>query len=316
MGKKFLLNDIELNITYAIIFNIMGEEMKNYIKLLRPKHYLKNILIFLPLVFSTNLLDLSKFTNCIFAFMSFCCLASVVYIINDINDIEDDKKHDIKKNRPIASGKVTIGQAIVIAFILFIFMCVFNLIAVQFKFNIYTWILLFLYLILNILYSTSWKNKPILDISILVSGFIIRIIYGAVIIGVSVSNWLYLTILSAAIFVVLGKRRNETIKQGTNVRSVLKYYNKEFLDKNMYVFLGLTIVFYSLWCIDVTTMQRLNNNLAVWTVPIVMFIFMRYSLILEGDSYGDPVDIIFSDRVLMALITIYSVFMLGIIYII
>lgn len=289
--------------------------MKDYIKLIRPKHYLKNILIFLPLVFSTNLLNIGDVTNTIFGFLAFCCLASIVYIINDIYDVENDKKHPVKKNRPIASERVSIKTAIIIAIILLIFMVLFNLIASQFLFNVYSFILLAIYLIVNILYSICFKNKPILDISILVLGFLIRIVYGAVIIGVSVSNWLYLTVLSAAMYVVLGKRRNEVKKEGSKARKVLNFYNKEFLDKNMYMFLGLTIVFYSLWCIDISTVQRLNNNLAIWTVPIIMLIFMKYSLNIEGDSYGDPVDVVFSDKILISLIAIYAIFMLGIIYI-
>ena len=113
----------------------------------------------------------------------------------------------------------------------------------------------------------------------------------------------------------LGKRRNEIIKQGDKSRKVLKYYTKEFLDKNMYVFLGLCIVFYALWAVDPTTINKLGNNLMIWTVPFIMVILMKYSLNVEGNSFGDPVDVILHDKSLLAIGAIYALSMFGIIYI-
>ena len=289
------------------------EKIKNYFKLLRVNHYLKNFLVLLPLVFSSELLNLSKLKTTVLGFIAFCLTASIVYIINDLKDIENDKKHPVKKNRPFASGKVSKVEGIIILIVLTLLV-----LGISYFIGFENWISLLLlgvYLLLNVFYSFGLKNVPIVDIVILVSGFLIRVVYGAQIIDLTVSNWMYLTVISASFYMGLGKRRNEIIKQGDKSRKVLKYYTKEFLDKNMYVFLGLCIVFYALWAVDPTTINKLGNNLMIWTVPFIMVILMKYSLNVEGNSFGDPVDVILHDKSLLAIGAIYALSMFGIIYI-
>lgn len=289
------------------------EKIKNYFKLLRVNHYLKNFLVLLPLVFSSELLNLSKLKTTVLGFIAFCLTASIVYIINDLKDIENDKKHPVKKNRPFASGKVSKVEGIIILIVLTLIV-----LGLSYFIGFEHWIALLLlgvYLLLNVFYSFGLKNVPIVDIVILVSGFLIRVVYGAQIIDLTVSNWMYLTVISASFYMGLGKRRNEIIKQGDKSRKVLKYYTKEFLDKNMYVFLGLCIVFYALWAVDPTTINKLGNNLMIWTVPFIMVILMKYSLNVEGNSFGDPVDVILHDKSLLAIGAIYALSMFGIIYI-
>ena len=171
--------------------------------------------------------------------------------------------------------------------------------------GIYSSIILIVYLILNMLYSKFLKNIPIIDVICLVTGFVLRVVYGASIIDVEVSNWLYLTIISFSFYLALGKRRNE-LQAGTDTRVVLKYYNKDFLDKNMYMFLTLMIVFYSMWCVDASNIVKFDNKL-IFTVPILMIICMKYSMNIERQSEGDPVEILFSDKVLMALVLIFII---------
>ena len=289
------------------------EKIKNYFKLLRVNHYLKNFLVLLPLVFSSELLNLSKLKTTVLGFIAFCLTASIVYIINDLKDIENDKKHPVKKNRPFASGKVSKVEGIIILIVLTLIV-----LGLSYFIGFEHWIALLLlgvYLLLNVFYSFGLKNVPIVDIVILVSGFLIRVVYGAQIIDLTVSNWMYLTVISASFYMGLGKRRNEIIKQGDKSRKVLKYYTKEFLDKNMYVFLGLCIVFYALWAVDPTTINKLGNNLMIWTVPFIMIILMKYSLNVEGNSFGDPVDVILHDKSLLAIGALYALSMFGIIYI-
>lgn len=281
-------------------------KIKNYLKLMRCHHYIKNILIFLPLVFSKSLFDTQSVIRVLLGTISFCFVASIVYIINDIKDVEIDKKHDKKKYRPIASGNVSIKEAILLIIILIVFSILINILLFGNNISKYFWIIL--YLVLNILYSIKLKHVPIIDIVILAFGFLIRVFYGATIIDVEVSNWLYLTILSFSFYMGLGKRRNEFIKMGNNGRKVLQYYNKSFLDNNMYMTLALTIVFYALWCVDV------NIANIIWTVPIIMIILMKYSLIIEGESHGDPVDVILENKDLLFLVIIYAILMFLMIY--
>lgn len=285
------------------------KKLKSYLKLMRPKHYIKNLLIFLPLIFSLNFSDIQMDITVFVGFVLFSLTCSIVYIINDIQDVEKDKNHPEKCKRPIASGAVSKKEAYVLVTVLLI--CVLSIIFIT-KINWISSLILLFYLLLNIIYSKGLKNIPMVDIVILVSCFVLRVVHGAAIIGVSVSNWLYLTIISFSFYLSLGKRRNEMKKSsesGKNVREVLKYYNTEFLDKNMYLCLALTIAFYSLWCVDPINIEKFGTNYLVFTVPLVMIICMKYSLNVEGDSYGDPVEVLLSDKVLLMLVLVYVLVM-------
>lgn len=286
--------------------------IKDYIKLIRVKHWLKNFLIFIPLMFSTQILVVNKLLLTLIGFISFCFISSTVYIINDLNDVKKDRKHPIKKKRPIASGAVSKKEAIVIAGILFLISVLLNIFVIK---ELVCLIFILLYLFLNICYSRGLKNVAIVDVVILVSGFVIRVVYGAFINGIIISNWLYLTVMAGSFFMGFGKRRNEAIKQGSKSRKVLKYYTKEYLDKFMYICLILAIVFYSLWSIDVETIDRIGNNYMIYTIPFLLVIVMRYCLHMEGDSFGEPIDIITSDKVLISLISLFVFSMFLIVYV-
>lgn len=287
------------------------KKLKNILKLMRIKHYLKNGLIFLPLIFNSQLFEKEPLLMTFYGFISFCLISSAVYVINDIKDVEKDRMHKIKKNRPIASGAISIKEAILLFIVLTIFSLSINIFIIK-KFS--SILLISLYLILNIMYSLGLKNIPIIDVVILVSGFVIRVIYGASIMSIEISKWLYLTVMSGSFFMGFGKRRNEIIKQGNDSRSVLKYYTKDYLDKFMYACLVLTLMFYSLWSVDTSTTAKFGENM-IYTIPLVMIIFMKYCLDIEGNSYGDPVDVITSDKILMCMVGILAISMYILIYV-
>lgn len=286
------------------------KKIKNYLKLMRVKHYLKNCLIFLPIIFGQLLFEVELYPKIIASFFAFCLLASMIYIINDMKDMEKDRNHFKKKFRPLASGAVSKKEAYLLLIILFIIVLALIII---FQFNYQAIICLVVYFILNILYSFGLKNIPILDICILASGFLIRLIYGAEIVDITISNWLYLTVMAMAFYLALGKRRNEIIKTNGQTREVLKYYQKEFLDKIMYMCLTLTIVFYALWTTDHLVIERISEHL-IWTVPFVIIIVIKYSMNIEGNSDGDPIEVVFEDKILMSLIACYCVVMAGLLY--
>lgn len=287
--------------------------MKNYLKLLRIKHWLKNGLVLLPLFFGKSIFNLNKIFFVLIAFIIFSFISSVVYIINDINDIDADRNHPKKKNRPLASGKVSIKNAILVLILLMILSISLIIYIYNKTTNIFIILIPLLYLILNILYSTKLKHIPIIDVAILVSGFVLRVYYGGIASNIEISSWLYLMIMFGSFYLGFGKRRNEM--KHNNTRKVLKYYNKEFLDKNMYVSLGLSIISYSLWCVDPLTKLNISSNYLVLTIPLVMMIFQKYSLIIEGDSDGDPIEVILNDKLLISLILTYIIVMMVIIYI-
>lgn len=288
--------------------------MKEYIKLIRVKHWLKNGLVFLPLFFSINLFNTSYYLGTILAFIVFSFTASIVYIINDMGDIEKDRLHPVKKKRPLAAGTISVKNAKIVIGVLTVLAAI--MIGYLFKNtnNILVIIVPVLYLVLNILYSKWLKHIPIIDVVILVSGFVLRVMYGGVSIDVEVSKYLYLMIIFGSFYLGFGKRRNEIIKNGNKSRKVLQLYNQDFLDKNMYVALALAIVSYTLWCVDPTTVQRIGNDYLFWTIPLLMVILQLYSLNIEGNSHGDPIEVILGDKKLLITAIIYVITMGGILY--
>lgn len=282
--------------------------MKNWIKLLRCKHYLKNFLIFLPIIFSGEIGNLEKLQMTLLGFVSFCLISSSIYIINDICDIEKDKLHPVKCNRPLASGKIKKENALIVTILLIIISLIINVFFIK---NTYSILFIIIYFILNLLYSFGLKNKPMIDIAILVSGFVIRVLYGGYITSIEISGWLFLTIMSISFYMGLGKRRNELNKHNDGeTRSVLKYYNYNFLDKNMYLSMCLAICFYSLWSMS------LDNDYMLYTVPLVLFLCMKYSLDVEGESDGDPIEVVLHDKMIIVLGLVYAIFTFCVLYII
>ena len=281
--------------------------LKALISLMRPKHYVKNGLILVPLLFSGQLLVTGNLVTAFVAIIVFSLIASLVYIINDVRDAERDKLHPKKKNRPIASGAVSRTQAISLAVIILV---VAAALVFMFRFDTISIFFLALYLAINVAYSFGLKNIPVVDVAILAAGFVIRVLYGASVVDIDVSNWLYLTVLAGAFYVSLGKRRNEIMVNGTKSRKVNEGYTVAFLDKFMYVSLSLLLIFYSLWATDG------RDASLFWTIPIVMLVLMTYSLQVEKEgSLGDPVDVLFSNKVLPVLGLLYIIVTASLLYI-
>ena len=281
--------------------------IKNYIKLMRPKHYLKNGLILAPLFFSKEINILNKIIDVLFAFLAFSLISSTIYIINDTMDAEKDRQHPKKCKRPIASGQISKKNAIIFSILLFILSFTFHYFGNRNKLFSISTIYLISYFFINLSYSLGLKNKPILDLVLLSAGFLLRVLYGVEITDVPISYWLYLIVITFSFYMGFGKRRGELeIKGDKNTREVLKKYSYEFLDKKMSIFMALTLVFYSLWTVDKKTTDVVGNDLFIWTVPLVIIIFLRYSYVIElGESDGDPVEVLLSDKVLISLVIVY-----------
>lgn len=286
--------------------------MNRYLKLMRVHHYMKNLLVFAALVCSGQLFVPAKLCAGVLGFFAFCATSSAIYIINDIRDCEKDRRHPTKCRRPIASGAVSVCNAIILAVVLFVLAALF--IAPVFKLSAV--LLLLLYIVLNLAYSFCIKNVPIADITVLAAGFVIRVIYGAQLTEIIISNWLYLAVFAMSFYLALGKRRGELIQVADgNTRSVLKAYPLDFLNRNMTMCLTLGNVFYALWSMDQVTTAFYHNRLLIFTVPIVLLITLKYSLTIDTASDGDPVEVLIHDRALLLLVLLYLAVMLGILYI-
>ena len=282
------------------------------LKLLRISHYIKNILIFFPAVLTFKLKDIPTVKTVALGFFIFCFSSSIVYIINDIKDRNLDKNHPIKCRRPIASGEIPLFEAYIIIALLFS-----GILALWYvgNFQIFFIILPVIYITLNLLYSYFLKKIPLIDVLALALNYIIRIFYGAALAGSDVSNWMFLTVMSAAFFMGFGKRRNELFKYGVSMRESLKGYTQNFLDKAIQISLTLSILFYSLMCSDSNTGVAIMGVNLVWTTPIIIVICFRYLMLLESeDSDGDPVSVIIGDNILSILCLGYLAAVTAIIY--
>lgn len=282
-----------------------------YIRLLRVKHYLKQLLIFLPIIFSMDLLNYSILKEVIIGVILFSLTSSMVYIFNDIHDIEKDRKHHTKQKRPLASGEISILSAWGLFFILAIIVSLILL----YRKNLMEIVCLSVYLIINIGYTLGLKNVALMDVFILATGYLIRLFYGGILSGLKISDWMFLTVLSAAIFLAFGKRKNEMRSYGKETRIVLIKYTYEFLDKSTQLALGLTLVFYSLSCADEGTAVAKAGANFIWTVPIVFAIFIRYNMLLEDlECDGDPIEIVLKDKCIWILFVVYVLVILTLLY--
>ena len=212
----------------------------------------------------------------------------------------------------MASGIVSITQAKIIIIILSILTIIINYSICGRRLS--AWLILCLYGISNFIYSCGGKHIALLDVCILVLGYVLRIFYGALILDTSVSYWLYITVLSMAFFLGFGKRRNELKMQGDSLRKVLKKYPMVFLDKVMYLCLGLTMTFYSLWCESISSLN--NNYYILFTIPLMMLICFRYCMDIEGDYDGDPVEVVMSDLFLLCMSAFYGISVILILYLV
>ena len=293
----------------------------DYFRLLRVHHWIKNILIFVPLFFNVGFFGtgiiISFITGTILGFICFSLLSSIVYILNDIKDIEKDRLHGTKCQRPLASGRISVRHAISVLFILAVVLIVLLIVLRTHTSHLYNYKsvgLLLLYLLLNIGYSFGLKNIPIIDVTILASGYVIRLLFGALIFGIDISIWFYLVITMGAYYLGLGKRRNEITINGGVRQDVMQFYSHNFLDKNMYVCQALCVVFYALWSIDPVTIDKFHTSAFVYTIPLILIIFFKYSLNIERDIDGDPTSVLFGDGILLLLCGLYILCTIGIVY--
>lgn len=282
------------------------------VRLMRPKHYIKNFLIFVSITFDRNLFNPPVLIRALLGFGAFCLLSSAVYVLNDIRDVEADRQHEVKRNRPIASGAVPIPAAWALSALLFAAALAIHLVSCGNRGG--SFFLMLAYFAVNLGYSLGLKHVPFLDIVLLVMGFVLRVVYGAAIVGSSTSAWVYLTVFSLSFYLGLGKRRNELLKGKGGTRKVLQYYSYEFLDKFMYLCLTLAVTFYALWSADSEITSKYGTDKLIWTVPLVIIILMKYSADIESNSYGDPVEVVTHDKVLLALAALFGLVMVGLLY--
>lgn len=299
-----------LNRCRYIFIQARDSYMLSFFSLIRIHHWLKNLLVLFPAFFSGKFFCPQELFLSFRAFFSFSLLASAVYIFNDLYDMKKDQRHPVKCHRPLASGKVSKLSAILMFLFLIVLSVVLDLAYSSTRSSL---VILLIYLILNLGYSISWKNIPLVDIVILASGFVLRLFYGGEFMQIPISHWLFLCIMTSAMFLGIGKRRNELRQFGEKrkTRLVLHFYKETFLDQHLHNFGVLALVFYSLWTLTIST----TGIALVWSVPFCILLFFRYTYIIESSqSSGDPVNVIIKDWPLLTLIGCWGIFLLFALY--
>lgn len=281
------------------------------IALLRPKHWLKNVLVLFPVVFGGELFSGGHSVwASILGLIAFSLAASGVYVVNDLRDVERDRANPLKSQRPIASGIVPVRFAIPLAVALFVAAGTLTLLALPKGFEALA--CLAVYVGMNVLYSLGLKRIPIVDIAVLAAGYFLRVLYGSLLTGIDISTWLYLTVISLSFYLGLGKRKGELdVSEGREVREVVSKYPADFLSSNMNVFFTLGLVFYSLWATNVSSSMEGPMEL---TIPLVFLVCLRYSYLLGRERHGDPVEVVFSDKALLGLLVVFCVAVVAIVY--
>ncbi|MCL6471418.1 MAG: decaprenyl-phosphate phosphoribosyltransferase [Firmicutes bacterium] len=273
-------------------------QLKLVLTLIRIRHWIKNLFIFAPLLFSQNLFNASMLAKSVLAFISFSFVASSVYALNDIFDYKKDRLHPIKRLRPIALGKLKTSFAILVA-ILFLTM---GLVIANFV-NLAFIISIAIYLGLNVLYSLYLKDQVILDVLVLSLFYVIRVSAGGFAIEVHISNWLLICTFMLAIFMGFGKRRYElTIlkEEAPSHRKILAEYSPYFLDQMVAVVTPTTLIAYLLYTISEETVEKFGTDKLIATVPFVLYGVFRYLyLVHQREEGGDPTKLMLTDKPLI-----------------
>ena len=272
--------------------------MKAILRLLRPKHWIKNLFIFVPTFFAGSLFQDSKLDQLIYGFLLFSMLASSIYILNDINDVADDRIHPKKRLRPIASGAVKTSTAWIIMGIM-----VLVSLSSALLLNSFFFYLLLGYFILNVGYSLGLKNIPILDLFIVSFGFLLRVYCGGILGDVEISHWLSIMILLLALFLIIAKRRDDLVIRGETgeiVRKSSQAYNLEFINSCITLLSAVVIVAYIMYTVSPEVIKRFNSNYLFATTIFVIAGIMRYLQItfVEQNS-GSPTTILFRDKFIL-----------------
>lgn len=288
--------------------------IKEYYRLLRIPQWIKNLFVFVPLLFSMHFFDESYFITVFKGFIVFCLSSSLIYIINDIIDIEADAAHPVKKLRPLPSGKIKKSSASVTAFIIFIFiMLSFFFLPKEFIYFVLGFILL------NIFYSFSFKHIVILDVFSIAAGFTIRVLAGAAIIAVPVSSWLILTAMFISLFLGVMKRHSELIQvsdsESSHTRKVLADYSVTFTNQMANVAAAGVIICYALYTVSQRTVSVFQTENLIYTTPFVVFGIFRFMYLEYLNKKGEnSTQIMLTDFPMILTVTLYILTTVFIIY--
>ncbi|MHA6697529.1 decaprenyl-phosphate phosphoribosyltransferase [Chryseobacterium sp. A301] len=294
--------------------------MTNIFRLLRVEQWVKNLFVFLPLFFSGNIFDLRLVLYSVFAFVLFSLAASSVYIVNDYSDIESDRRHPVKRHRPLASGAISKSKArgiliALIALVLLLLVSAYFFLGTEFHLWEVVGVIAF-YWVMNIAYTFTLKHVAIVDVCLVSLGFVLRILVGGYATGIPISQWAILLTFILALVLAFGKRRGELINaqiSGTTRRS-LDGYNVQFADIALSISVTLAIVSYLMFTVTPEVQQKFGSRV-FYTVIFVVFALLRYlQQTLVYNKTESPTRVIYKDRFIQLTVLLWIVSFMLLIY--
>lgn len=273
----------------------------NILRLMRIEQWMKNTFIFLPLFFDRHLLEWSYWQPCLIAFFAFSFAASGIYCLNDIYDVEADRQHPKKKNRPVASGAISIREANLLLALFWITSALLLLADILLLHNnTWLWAIILFYVVMNLAYTFRLKQVPILDVFIIAVGFVLRVISGGIAAHIYISHWIVLMTFLLALFLAFAKRRDDVVKyeaDGKLMRRNIDRYNSAFMNQAMTVVATLTMVCYIMYTLSNEVIARIGNSYLYITSIFVLAGIIRYLQVAIVDvKSGSPTKILLKDH--------------------
>lgn len=293
--------------------------MTSILKLLRPQQWVKNLFVFLPLFFDRHLFDVEYLLPCVLVFFAFCFAASGIYCLNDIIDVEADRKHPEKCKRPIASGAVSQQAGYIIMVICFIISLA--LLAFIHRPDGRSGLLYLVvggYVVMNIAYSLKLKQLAIIDVFIIAIGFVLRVLAGGMATGIFLSHWIVLLTFLLTLFLAFAKRRDDVValeKSGVAMRQSVNRYNLPFMNLAISIIASITMVCYIMYSVSPRVVERFNSPYVYLTSLFVLAGIIRYLQITVVDMQsGSPTKVLLKDRFIQGCVICWLVMFALILY--
>ncbi len=277
------------------------------IRIARPGHWVKNIVVFLPVVFGMRATDGQAWLRALGAAVAFCFVSSFSYIINDIRDRANDRCHPRKKDRPLASGRLSVSTAAAEATV-----CVVLGFTIAFAISPLLCLVVAAYVVLQVCYTLLLKQKALVDVICIAMGFVLRTVSGAVAIGVVISPWLFICMFTICLFMGFCKRYNEIVTIGDmtraeNHRNTLIAYTPDLLTHLITLSAGIAVVAFLFYGLADSTVEQFGTNYFVYTLPLVVYAVFRFAMLSMKGAYADPTDLILRDRPFQATVALWAI---------
>ena len=290
--------------------------INHIIKVARPTHWLKNIFVILPVFFGGAILNTTQAISAALTFMSFSLAASAIYCLNDIIDVDADRAHNVKRHRPIASGAITIPQAYGMMTISLLASIVLMLLLPEGQANTITVIIT--YFLLNVAYCLKLKEYAIIDVCIVASGFVLRILAGGFATGVQLSKWIVLMTFLLTLFLAFAKRRDDVLKMNETGRAPRKNtsrYNLTFINQAITITGTVMLVCYIMYTVSPEIIAQFGTDKLYLTSILVILALLRYlQIAVVDEKSGDPVKVVLSDRATQFILMAWVLSFLVLIY--